>query len=120
MQRLRQNLDQIVHRVLVVCFSFCFVQQCHLGGLSLLHRYIESLAPLHGEPLDIFFHEQLEDIGLSAVELCRVNAHEMDDKVQVLPDFVVIVHMHLKTFFCLSIKCLSIYVADETNVLYVH
>jgi len=79
----------------------------------------KPLTLLHREPRDVFFIEQLKNIALCAVELSRSDALEMNDEVEVLPHFVVVVYVYVKSFFCLSIERLPVNIANETHVLYV-
>ena len=43
----------------------------------------------------------------------------MDQEVNVIPDFVILIDMHLKSFLCVTIQCLSTQSTDVTPVLHI-
>jgi len=77
----------------------------------------EALTLLHREPLDVFLLEKFENITLGSIELSYINAHQMDDKVHILPHVVVVLNMYIESFFSLTIKGLPINVADKAHII---
>ena len=59
------------------------------------------------------------DIRFCTIEITRVDRHDVDDEVQVLPNIMVVLDMELKALFGILIKHLPFMVTNEAYVFHV-
>jgi hypothetical protein len=77
----------------------------------------KSERSLHREPGDIILFEEFEDVRLSTVKVSARNSLQMDDKIDILPDVMIMHRVEFEAFFSVSVKCLSANTTNEASIL---